>query len=111
MKITKLKDAYENCIECLDFSKVKKIRETISINPQFSYLDELHTIQGLFDYVKNHRKKSTYHTVYASTSMWTVEYMRNSNKYKKNEKFVLTIRFSPVEDEHNEFDRFDCCSK
>ena len=111
MKPLKLKDAYEDCISHLDFSKVLKIREILNINSHYSYLDELKTIQGLFEYVAKRRKKNNYHTIFASTSMWTVEYQRKSNKYKKNEKFILSIRFSPVEDEHNEFDRFDCHSK
>jgi len=79
--------------------RIKQIRQTLEINPQFNFLNEVETIESLFETVLSQRKKIKSTVIYAATSGWTVMYFRAKDKYKKNEKFSLKIYFSFVDDD------------
>lgn len=76
--------------------KIKSIRQVTGINPGLTFLKEIETIEYLYKSLLEDRKiiKSNY--LYTSTSGWTVEYIRDKKKYKKNEKFKIRICFSFV---------------
>lgn len=79
--------------------RIKQIRQTLEINPQYNFLNEIETIESLYESVLEDRKKIKSNILYASTSGWTVMYFRAKDKYKKNEKFSLKIYFSFVDDD------------
>ena len=77
--------------------KIKTIRQTLNINPCFSFMRESEIIEYLYKSVLEHRKneKATYFS--CGTSGWHISYLRNKKTYKKGEKFVIKIHFSFVE--------------
>jgi len=81
---------------CESQDRIKTIRQTTNINPCFSFMREVETIESLYKSVLEHRKneKSTYFS--CSTSGWHITYLRNKKMYKKGEKFVIKIHFSFV---------------
>jgi hypothetical protein len=79
--------------------RIKLIRQTLEINPQYNFLKEVETIESLYESVLEDRKKVKSNFLYASTSGWTVMYFRAKEKYKKNEKFNVKIYFSFVDDD------------
>lgn len=87
---------------CTKQDRIKIIRQTLGINTDFDFLKEVETIECLFEAVLEERKKHKDCLIYASTSGWTVQYLRPNKKYKKGEKYNLHILFSFVE-----FDTFD----
>lgn len=82
--------------------RIKYIRQSLEINPQFNFLRESETIEHLYKSILEDRKKVKSSFFYASTSGWTVMYIRDKNKYKKNEKFKLKIYHSFVESDNFE---------
>jgi len=74
-----------------------KIRQVTGINPGFSYNREAETIEYLYEQVLDLRKKLDTPFITASTSGWTVDYIREHKKYKKDEKYNIRINFSFVE--------------
>jgi hypothetical protein len=82
---------------CEKQDRIKIIRQTLGINTDFDFLREIETIESLFEGVLQDRKKVKGSFLYASTSGWTVQYIRNKNEYKKGEKFWVNIYFSFVE--------------
>ena len=71
--------------------RVKAIREYTGINPEYTFLREVETIESLYKSVLENRKhdKSTYFS--CGTSGWYVVYLRNKKTYKKGEKFRIKI--------------------
>ena len=71
--------------------RVKAIREYTGINPGYTFLREVETIESLYKSVLENRKheKSTYFS--CGTSGWYVVYLRNKKTYKKGEKFRIKI--------------------
>ena len=82
---------------CSKQDRIKIIRQTLGINTDFDFLREIETIENLFLGVLKERKKYKDCLIFASTSGWTVQYIRDNKKYKKNEKFSIQIFFSFVE--------------
>lgn len=76
--------------------RVHAIREYANINPHYSFLKEVETIESLYESILEDRKKykSTYLSV--GTSGWYVCYFRDKKTYKKGEKFGLKIYHSFV---------------
>ena len=87
---------------CTKQDRIKIIRQTLGINTDFNFLKEVETIEYLFEIVLRERKKYKDCLIFASTSGWTVQYLRSNKKYKKGEKYNLHIFFSFVD-----FDTFD----
>ena len=88
---------------CADREKIRAIRAALGMYANKSFLDEVKTIEQLFESCIISRKsyKSAYY--YASTAGWTVQYFPNKQgKYKKNEKFKIHIFFSFVETDNFE---------
>ena len=85
-------------------SRIIQIRKVLDINPSFDFYREIQTIEMLYRGVLEDRKKYEDTYIFASTSGWTIEYLRNNKKYKKDEKFKVKIYFSFVEE-----DTFDDC--
>ena len=71
--------------------RVKAIREYTGINPGYTFLREVETIESLYKTVLENRKhdKSTYFS--CGTSGWYVVYLRDKKTYKKDEKFKIKI--------------------
>ena len=71
--------------------RVKAIREYTGINPGYTFLREVETIESLYKSVLDSRKydKSTYFS--AATSGWHVVYLRDKKTYKKDEEFRIKI--------------------
>ena len=82
---------------CTKQDRIKIIRQTLGINTDFNFLKEVETIEYLFEIVLEERKKQKDCLIYASTSGWTVQYIRQNKTYKKGEKYNLHIFFSFVE--------------
>jgi len=76
---------------CEQQDRVKAIREYTNINPHYTFLKEVETIEGLYKWVLENRKKeeSTYFS--CGTSGWYVVYLRDKKKYKKGEDFRIKI--------------------
>jgi hypothetical protein len=76
---------------CEQQDRVKAIREYTGINPHYTFLKEVETIESLYKWVLENRKKekSTYFSV--GTSGWYVVYLRDKKKYKKGEEFRIKI--------------------
>ena len=76
---------------CEQQDRVKAIREYTGINPGYTFLKEVETIESLYKSVLENRKqeKSTYFS--CGTSGWYVVYLREKKTYKKGEKFKLKI--------------------
>ena len=82
---------------CTKQDRIKIIRQTLGINKNYDFLEEVDTIERLFLAVLKERKKYEDCLIYASTSGWTVQYIRKNKKYKKGEKYNIHIFFSFVE--------------
>lgn len=82
---------------CTKQDRIKIIRQTLGINTNYDFLEEVDTIERLFLAVLKERKKYEDCLIYASTSGWTVQYIRSNKKYKKGEKYNIHIFFSFVE--------------
>ncbi len=78
------------------------IRQVLGINTDFDLLKEVETIENLFLAVLKERKKYKDCLIFASTSGWTVQYIRQNKTYKKGEKYNIHIFFSFVE--HDNFE-------
>ena len=76
--------------------KIFSIRQALGINPKFTFLREAETIEYLYKSLLEDRKVIESNYLFATTSGWTVEYVRDKKKYKKNEKFRIRIFFSFV---------------
>ena len=76
---------------CEQQDRVKAIRAYTNINPHYTFLKEVETIEGLYKWVLENRKKekSTYFS--CGTSGWYVVYLRDKKKYKEGEKFRIKI--------------------
>ena len=76
---------------CEQQDRVKAIREYTGINPHYTFLKEVETIEGLYKWVLENRKQeeSTYFS--CGTSGWYVVYLRDKKKYKKGEEFRIKI--------------------
>jgi hypothetical protein len=76
---------------CEQQDRVKAIREYTGINPGYTFLREVETIESLYKSVLENRKheKSTYFSV--GTSGWFVVYLRDKKKYKEGEDFSIKI--------------------
>lgn len=87
---------------CEKQDRVKITRQTLGINTDFDFLNEVKTIELLFESLLQTRKRIKSSFLYASTSGWTVQYIRNKKQYKKGEKFWVNIYFSFVETDNYE---------
>jgi hypothetical protein len=76
---------------CEQQDRVKAIREYTNINPGYTFLKEVETIESLYKSVLEHRKhdKSMYFS--CATSGWYVVYLRDKKTYKKDEEFRIKI--------------------
>jgi len=76
---------------CEQQDRVKAIREYTNINPGYTFLKEVETIESLYKSVLENRKhdKATYFS--CATSGWYVVYLRDKKTYKKGEKFRIKI--------------------
>jgi hypothetical protein len=76
---------------CEQQDRVKAIREYTGINPGYTFLKEVETIESLYKSVLENRKheKSMYFSV--GTSGWFVVYLRDKKKYKEGEDFSIKI--------------------
>jgi len=79
--------------------RVQAYRKLLGINPHYNFTHEARTIESLYMRLLEERKKTNRPWMYASSSGWTVEYIRNNKKYKDGEKYWLKIYFSFVEEE------------
>ena len=77
--------------------RIKIIRQTLGINTDYNFLREAEIIEYLFTSVLKLRKKLDNTVICASTSGWTVNYIRQHKKYKKYEDYSISIYFSFVE--------------
>ena len=77
--------------------RIKIIRQTLGINTDYNFLREVEIIEYLFTSVLKLRKKLDNTVICASTSGWTVNYIRQHKKYKKDEDYSVSIYFSFVE--------------
>ena len=82
---------------CYYQDRINITRQTLGINTDFTFLREVETIESLYEDVLERRKKFKSTFFFAGTSGWTVQYIRDNKKYKKNEKFSIQIFFSFVE--------------
>ena len=91
--------AIDNLIQylCEDQYRIKQIRQTLNINPDFDFLREVETIESLYRGVLEERKKCKSTFFFAGSSGWTIQYLRDKKTYKKGEKFHLNIFFSFVD--------------
>ena len=87
---------------CAKQDRIKIIRQTLGINTDFDFLREVETIENLFIAVLKERKKYKDCLIFASSSGWTVQYIRRNKTYKKGEKYNIHIFFSFVE--HDNFE-------
>ena len=75
--------------------RVQAIRDYTNINPDYTVLKEVETIEYLYKSILEERKHDgTYFCV--GTSGWNVVYLRNKKTYKKGEKFWIKIYHSFV---------------
>ena len=82
---------------CTKQDRIKIIRQTLGINTDYNFLREAEIIEYLFTSVLKLRKKLDNTVICASTSGWTVNYIRQHKKYKKDEDYSVSIYFSFVE--------------
>jgi hypothetical protein len=94
-EIKKLDDLIQYLCEHQD--RIKAIRQTLDINPGFSFYREVQTIEHLYTNVLEERKNGKSNFFYITSSGWTVMYLRDKNKYEKDEKFQVKIYFSFVD--------------
>ena len=99
-EIRVLDDVIQDLCEKQD--RVKITRQILGINTDFDFLREVKTIESLYANVLQDRKRVKSSFLYASTSGWTVQYIRNKKQYKKGEKFWVNIYFSFVETDNYE---------
>lgn len=73
--------------------RVQAIREYTGINPHYSFLKEVETIESLYKSVLEYRKddENKSNCFSCGTSGWYVQYFRDKKKYKKGEKFKIKI--------------------
>ncbi len=76
--------------------RVYKMREITGINSSFSFTRESEIIEYLYTSVLDLRKKLDTPFITASTSGWTVDYIREKKKYKNGEKYNIRVSFSFV---------------
>ena len=84
---------------CENFiDRVGAIRDYTGINPAYTILKEVETIESLYEDVLAYRKDDKFKSNYFScgTSGWYVQYFRDKKKYKKGEKFNIKIFHSFV---------------
>jgi hypothetical protein len=81
---------------CEKQDRIKIMRQTLGINTDFSFTRESETIEYLYTTVLDLRKKLDTPFITASTSGWTVDYIREKRKYKKGEKYNIRVSFSFV---------------
>ena len=77
--------------------RIQSIRQVTNINPQYSFTREASIIEYHFFHVLNLRKKCQGTLISSSSSGWTVNYIRQHKKYKKDEEYCLNIYFSFVD--------------
>ena len=94
-EIKKLDDLIQYLCENQD--RIKTIRQALGINPGFSFYREVQTIEHLYTNVLEERKIGKSNFFYITSSGWTVMYLRDKNKYEKDEKFQVKIYFSFVD--------------
>ena len=73
--------------------RIKIMRQTLGINTDFSFTRESEIIEYLYEQVLDLRKKLDTPFITASTSGWTVDYIREKRKYKKGEKTPTLLIF------------------
>ena len=76
--------------------RVGAIREYTGINPAYTVLKEVETIQYLYESILEERKKSKSTYFCVGTSGWNVIYVRDKKTYKNGEKFWIKIYHSFV---------------
>lgn len=103
MKAKPTRQALDEALSEINFTNVSDYRKIRDINPHFEYIDEIKTIENLFTYLLDMRKNSTSKYFLTSSSMWELLYERNKKKYKKNEKYNLTIKFVPEQGSHEDY--------
>ena len=81
---------------CEKQDRIKIMRQTLGINTDFSFTRESEIIEYLYTTVLDLRTKLDTPFVTASTSGWTVDYIREKRKYKKGEKYNIRASFSFV---------------
>jgi hypothetical protein len=81
---------------CEKQDRIKIIRQTLGINTDFSFTRESEIIEYLYTTVLDLRTKLDTPFITASTSGWTVDYIREKRKYKKDEKYNIRASFSFV---------------
>ena len=69
---------------CDSQDKIKSIRQALNINPGYNFLKEAQTIEYLYRNVLEERKIGKSNFFYITSSGWTVLYLREKDKYKKN---------------------------
>ncbi len=77
--------------------RIQSIRQVTNINPQYSFTREAAIIEYHFNHVLDLRKKCQGTLISSSSSGWTVNYIRQHKKFKKDEDYSLNIYFSFVE--------------
>lgn len=87
MKKTSLREALDHCVSEINFSNIAQYRKIKNINPHYTYIDEIKTIEGLFKSLQKDCKKHKYY--FCATSMWEIHYTRY------NKKFNLNLFFAP----------------
>ncbi len=87
---------------CEDQGRIRAIRLAVDINPEYTFLREVETIESLYIGILEDRKRYKEKYLECSSSGWTIEYFRKKNKYQKNEKFNLKIYFSFVQSDNFE---------
>jgi hypothetical protein len=103
MKAKPTRQALDEALSEINFTNISDFRKIKNINPHFEYIDELKTIEGLFTHLLDMRKKGSSKYFFISSSMWELIYERSKNKYKKNEKYNLTVKFVPEEGAHEDY--------
>jgi hypothetical protein len=80
--------------------RISDIRQITKINPSYTFEREEETIKSLYETVLHERTLGESNLFFASTSGWTVEYLREENGYKDNEDFKIRIYFSFVQSDN-----------
>jgi hypothetical protein len=80
-----------------DIGRIQAIRGAVGINPQYNFNDECRIIEYIFNNALNLRTRCDGTVISSSTQGWTVNYIRQHKKYKKDEEYSLNIYFSFVE--------------
>ena len=77
--------------------RIQSIRQATNINPQYSFNREAEIIENHIDNVLEIRKRCQGTLISSSSSGWTVNYIRQHKKYKKDEEYSLNVYFSFVD--------------